>query len=401
MNRGTLLVAVAMVPPAGPPAQSGPTLPDTLFHYTPVGLPAHFNAAGVQALDNTPANNPITDAGATLGRVLFYDTHLSANNTVACASCHVQAAGFSDPRTLSVGFAGGETRRNSMGLANARYYRSGRFFWDERAETLEHQVLMPIQDPVEMGMTLEALEKTLRSLDYYPRLFQEAFGTSTVTSERISNALAQFVRSLVSYQTPYDEGRAQVNSPFDDFPNFTEEENLGKQTFFRGSGRSSCAGCHMQGGRGRGRGGGRQGERNTAIFFVQGTANNGLDADRGGDDGRGEVTGRARDDGEFKTPSLRNVEFTAPYMHDGRFATLEEVMTHYSSGIQNHPNLDNRLRGRGRGRGRSGQAAGDAAEEQVGGLNLSDARQRALVAFLKTLTDVTLLQDVRFSDPFR
>ena len=132
-----------------------------------------------------------------------------------------------------------------------------------------------------------------------------------------------------------------------------------------------------------------------AIMFVQGTMNNGLDAERGGDDGRGEITGRDRDDGEFKTPSLRNIELTAPYMHDGRFATLEEVVEHYSSGIQNHPNLDFRLRRRGRG----GQ--GDSEEQRTLRLNLSEEQQAALVVFLKTLTDGTFVQDVRFSDPFQ
>ena len=394
---GSIFVAVAMVPPIASPEQPGPTLPDTLFHYTPVDLPAHFNTPRVAALDNTPADNAITNAGATLGRVLFYDIQLSANNTVACASCHVQAAGFSDPRTLSVGFEGGHTRRNSMGLTNARYYRNGRFFWDERAETLEQQVLMPIQDPVEMGMTLEVLEQKLQELNYYPQLFRDAFRTSTVTSDRIAKALAQFVRSLVSYQSRYDEGLANANSVLDDFPSVTAEENIGKRVFLRGSGRVSCSGCHMNDGRGRGRGGRGQEGRNTAVFQVQGARNIGLDADRGGDDGRGEVTGRDRDDGEFKAPSLRNVELTGPYMHDGRFATLEDVVTHYSSGIQSHPNLDFRLRRRDRG----GQGRRGAQQVQARGLNLSELQQRGLVAFLKTLTDDTLVHDIRFSDPFR
>ena len=155
------------------------------------------------ALDNTPDSNPVTDAGATLGRVLFYDPRLSANDRVACASCHIQAFGFSDTARLSLGFAGGRTRRHSMGLANARLYRSGRFFWDERAASLEAQVVMPIEDATEMGMPLGALATKLAATPYYPPLFRAAFGTPEVTGDRVARALAQFVRALVSSESRF------------------------------------------------------------------------------------------------------------------------------------------------------------------------------------------------------
>lgn len=201
-------------------AQFVPDLPETPYNYSQITLPQHFSVNAFPANlpqnavtdnDNTPADNPITDAGATLGRVLFYERKLSANETVACATCHQQEFAFTDPLALSVGFEGGTTRRRSMSLINARFYESGKFFWDERADTLEDQVLEPIQDHVEMGLTLEELVTVVESQDYYPDLFTDAFGDSEVTTDRISRALAQFVRSIVSYRSKYDEGRAQVN----------------------------------------------------------------------------------------------------------------------------------------------------------------------------------------------
>ena len=183
--------------------REGPTLPDAPYEYTDADLtlPAHFTADGpdgIAATDNTPYDNPATDDGATLGRVLFYDTRLSANDSVSCASCHLQRHGFSDPRRFSVGFDGRSTRRHAMSLTNARYYARGRFFWDERAETLEAQVLVPIEDPIEMGLPLEALEEKLRAAPYYPPLFERAFGSRAITADRIARALAQFVRALAS-----------------------------------------------------------------------------------------------------------------------------------------------------------------------------------------------------------
>jgi cytochrome c peroxidase len=218
-----------------------------------VNLPAHFltNAPGplptsINGLDNTPANNPITNAGATLGRVLFYDRNLSQNRTISCASCHQAGNGFSDPSVLSIGFNGGHTRRHSMTLINARYYQRARFFWDERAATLEEQVLMPFQDNVEMGLTMTTLVDRVNEQYYYPELFANAFGSSTINSDVISKALAQFVRSIVSYNSKYDTGRALVNGPGQPFPNFTAQENQGKQLFFQTipNGGGACFACH-------------------------------------------------------------------------------------------------------------------------------------------------------------
>jgi cytochrome c peroxidase len=356
-------------------------LPDVPYDYESLDLPGHFTTdvpgqplpTSINGTDNTPDDNPITNEGATLGRVLFYDKNLSANGTISCASCHKQDKGFSDDAVLSLGFDGGKTGRHSMTLINARFYQRGRFFWDERAATLEEQVLMPFQDPVEMGMTLEQVVSTVAGQEFYAPLFLDAFGTSDVTEERISRALAQFVRSIVSYSSKYDEGRSMSRSPGANFPNFTAEENLGKSIFFQtiDNGGGACFGCH------------------TTEAFISanpGPQNNGLDAVSTTDNGAGDVFNNPIFIGRFKTTSLRNIELTAPYMHDGRFSSLEEVVEHYNSGIQDHPTLSPALT----------DDNGDPVR-----LNLSDAEKSALVAFLKTLTDHSLSEDKKWSNPFQ
>ncbi len=343
-------------------------LPASPFNYAAPVLPAKFLQPPILGQDNLPATNLTTDIGATLGRVLFYDKRLSTNQTVACASCHQREHGFSDPRPFSVGFNGGLTGRNSMGLSNARWYQRKKFFWDERAATLEDQTLMPIQNSVEMGMTLQALTNRLAAEPFYTNLFTQTFGTPEVTSERISKALAQFVRSIVSTQSKYDMGVTN------NFANFTTEENLGRQIFFGQVGSATCSTCH--------------GSDN----FVPGANinNNGLENPYV-DKGVGALTGLASDEGLFKVPSLRNIELTAPYMHDGRFATLEEVVEFYDSGVVAHPNLSPPLRvppG-------NGAASGTPLR-----LNLTPTQKAALVAFMKTLTDTSVTTDEKFSDPF-
>lgn len=341
-------------------------LPVVAYNYSDIDLPIHFSDNDVLIADNTPNNNPTTDEGATLGRVLFYDKSLSLNGTTACASCHTQETGFTDPKQFSVGFEGGLTGRNSMSLSNARFYQPGHFFWDERAETLEDQVLMPIQDQVEMGMTLDSLVIRLAATDYYPTLFQEAFGDATITSERISFALAQFVRSMVSYESPFDVAvEANGGDTDGNLPGMSALENLGKNIFF---GRGNCDNCHE-----------------TTLFIAEEAFNTGLDANTGLDDGVGAISGRQNQLGLFKVPSLRNVELGAPYMHDGRFQTLREVVEFYNNGVQDHPNLSNEMTGR---------------NGQIRRLNLDNEEIEALVAFMESLTDQEFVTDDKFSDPF-
>jgi cytochrome c peroxidase len=345
-----------------------PTLPTTVFNYSTFALPAYLATPNITGQINTPNNNPITDNGATLGRVLFYDKALSANGTISCASCHQQAFSFSDPAQFSTGFAGGKTTRNSMSLLNAKYYTNGRFFWDERSASAEAQASRPFVHPVEMGMTMAGVVTKLQSLSYYPALYQKAFGNTTIDSAKTVRAIAQFVRSMVAYRSKYDTGRgalpANANATTTNFTNFTAQENQGKQIFF---GVGNCAACH-----------------GSDAFTSPNARNNGLDLVYS-DNGVGTVNNNATQNGFFKSPSLRGIEKSAPYMHDGRFATLEQVVEHYNSGVKAHPNLSPPLR---------------LPNGQARRLNLSAADKAALVAFLKTLTDTGIATDVKYANPF-
>ncbi len=339
-----------------------PALPTTNADYVAYAvdnLPSYFQpGTDVGDANNTPVDNQITNAGATLGRALFYDQRLSHNDSTSCASCHVQENGFSDPDQLSVGFEGGLTGRHSMGLSNAAFYERGRFFWDERAATLEDQVLGPIQDTVEMGSNLDQLRGELAATEFYPVLFGEAFGSPEVTNDKIADALAQFVRSMASYQSKYDEARDRgaVGTPGYRSA-LTALERQGS-AIFHGTGR--CNQCH---------------ESDAQI--VDAPRNIGLDADNSADEGAG--------DGRFKVPSLRNVAVREGYMHDGRFSTLEEVIDFYSTDIQDNPDLGIAL-----------QIAGNRPIR----FNFSPVEKAALIAFLGTLTDDTFLSSDLFSDPF-
>jgi len=356
--------------PAIEDALAALNLPSTFFAYANQQLPNYLLTPNIVGQDNTPADNAVTDQGATLGRVLFYDKTLSLNKTVSCASCHKQELGFSDSAVLSKGFLGGLTARNSMSLVNARYYPAKHFFWDERAATLEAQVLTPIQNSVEMGMQLDTLVNRLKATKHYPVLFAKAFGDTSINSDRISKALSQFVRSIISYKSKYDAGRSQVPPGADPvqtpYNNFTAQENQGKQLFF--SPLTACATCH-----------------GTETFTAPGNRNDGIE-NPSVDEGVGGVTNIIAQVGNFKVPSLKNIELTAPYMHDGRFATLEQVVEHYNSGIQANTNLAPQLKNP------------DGTPKR---LNLSDEQKASLVAFLKTLTDTAITTDEKFSNPFK
>jgi len=339
---------------------TAPVLPATSYPYSDASapLPAHFrvdNSVTGPAIgfDNTPATNPTSDAGATLGRVLFYDPRLSVNDRASCSSCHKQAFGFADNAQFSRGFAGALTARHSMGLANARFYQLGRFFWDQRAATLEDQTLQPIQDANEMGSKLEDVVTKLAVTPYYRPLFQAAFGTPEITSDRISRAIAQFVRSMVSSNSRLDSAFTADGTP--DFSRFTDEERLGRDVFIN---KGNCAACHVS---------------NAVVSDAPHSI--GLDAT---------ITDIGDGNGRFKAPSLRNVAVRPPYMHDGRFQTLEQVVDFYDTGVQNVPGLDSRLRT-------------GAGPKQ---LNLTPEERSALVAYMRTFTDNVFLTAPRFSNPF-
>jgi cytochrome c peroxidase len=272
----------------------------------------------------------------------------------------VQAHGFADPNRFSRGFQGGLTDRHAMNLVNLRFHPKGRFFWDERGGNLESMVLLPVENRLEMGLDLERLPDILARDPRYAELFGQAFGDPAITNERIARSLAQFLRSMVSWQSKYDGGRTRANKAADDFVNFTVQENRGKALFLR-----NCSLCHLP--------------DQEAHFVMTEPVNTGLDDDTERTDGGvGDITANPRDVGRFKSPSLRNVEVAGPYMHDGRFPTLEAVIDHYSSGGKKHPNRDVRIQP----------------------LHFTDSEKAALIAFLKTLTDRTFLEDPRFSDPF-
>lgn len=255
-----------------------------------------------------------------------------------------------------------------MALANARYYANRAFFWDQRAATLEDQVLMPIQDHIEMGLTLDELMDRLRNHPFYPYLYEKAFGDSAITEDRTARAMAQFVRSMVSYRAPYDVGREQVASHLDPFPNFTEEENLGKEVYYHPE-LGNCGSCHLP-----------------DVFSSADVFNIGLDLEYD-DKGIGSATGRTELNGFFKSTSLRNIALTAPYMHDGRFLTLEEVVDSYNEEVQEHPYLSPEMR----------MWEPDGPPRP---LFLSDDEKAALVAFLHTLTDLEMAEDEKWSNPF-
>jgi cytochrome c peroxidase len=323
-------------------------------------------------VDNTLSANPITNEGATLGRVLFYDKALSVNNKIACASCHHQDKAFTDGASSSEGFNGEHTRRNSMSTVNLRYFRDKKMFWDLRAADLETQVLIPIQDHIEMGFSsIGQLETKLRGLSYYPSLFKSAFGNTEINGGKISRALSQFLRSIVSFNSKYDQGLAN------NFASFTTEELNGKQLVIR----ANCVECHS--------------DFTTIVAKTNPTFiiadNSGLNTGAGSnnaldivysDNGIGELSKQSKDMGTFKIPTLRNVALTAPYMHDGRFTTLEQVIEHYNTGAKNHPNRGIQI--------------------PDGGYKfLATADKAAIIAFLKTLTDQSLITDKKFSNPFK
>lgn len=354
----TVVVSLAGQSWAVPGVPVLPTTPYDYVGYAVTNIPAYWKTGGILARNNTPDDNPITNAGAALGRALFYDNRLSHDNGTSCASCHRQENDFSDPNQFSEGFDGEFTPRHSIGLSNNAYYSRGKYFWDERAATLEAQVLQPIENAVEMGSTLAEVRGKLAATSFYPQLFQQAFGSPEITDERISMAMGQFVRSMVSYQSKFDQ--AVAASPNPNFPDyaavFTEQEQLGAEIFHRNS---SCSACHA-----------------SNLQVANNTHNIGLDLTNEEDAGAG--------DGKFKTPSLRNSAVRNGFMHDGRFTTLEEVVEFYVSGIQANPFLDTRL----------------VTAQQFGTFNLNTEEKAALVAFLNTLTDNTFLTSDLFSDPF-
>ncbi|WP_157501540.1 cytochrome-c peroxidase [Echinicola vietnamensis] len=323
-----------------------------------------------------PANNPLTEEGVALGRMLFYEKQLSIDGTMACASCHQQAKAFTDGKKISTGVNGTPGDKNAMSLANLHW--TSRFFWDGRAASLEEQALQPIEDHREMNLPIAEAVARLQADENYPERFEKAFGSNQITETMIGKALAQFMRTLISGDSRFDQWiRGEVE--------FTEQEQLGMELFFthpepslhiRGG---NCGDCHL--------GFLTSGDRNNLLGFH----NNGLDQDAYLEEGLAAVTGLPKDKGKFKAPTLRNIALTAPYMHDGRFETLTEVLEHYDEHIQMNSTLDILIL--------------EASNETIAPgenikLYLTDGEKEAILSFLHTLTDEKFITNPKFSDPF-
>jgi cytochrome c peroxidase len=337
---------VVIVPqPEEPQDTTKPYKPTPYFVQIPLGFP------------DMPVSidNPLTVEGVALGRKLFHDNILSKNNTQSCASCHNQLNGFTDNgKQFSQGASGQLGTRNSMPLFNLAWVEKfakteHRFFWDGGAKDLESQALGPITNPLEMEETLANVILKLRNHPEYPGLFKKAFGSDSITTQMMIRALAQFERTIVSGNTRFDRFRM-----FQDMTELTEQERRGF-SLFNDEDKADCFHCH---------------NLNSAFSSDFLFHNNGHQSP---DKGLALITNNPEDNGKFRTPTLRNLALTAPYMHDGRFATLEEVVEFYNSGasrvypadpfITKHPN----------------------------GLGLTDDEKKDLVAFLKTLTDSALI----------
>lgn len=347
-------------------------LPDTPYVTTPYQFT--FDETLLPRM-RLPEDNPLTNEGVYLGRMLFYDPILSADSTQSCGSCHNQQMAFSDNgKRVSTGIRGLEGPRNSMPIFNLAWHTDG-FFWDGRSEILRHQALIPIEDPLEMDETIGNMLVKLNRSSRYLEEFKKAFGAEEIDEELVGKALEQFMLSIVSVDSKYDRVKRGLDS-------FTNQEKVGQRIFnaesitmdeepdpsnpvnFGGD----CFHCHAG-----------------DLFMIREFTCNGLPASTLDDRGRGAITNNALDDYKFKTVSLRNIELTAPYMHDGRFNSLEEVVQHYLGPMENSACslVDEPLM--------------HALQDSV---YLSNNHKAALVAFLKTLTDESLLIDERYSNPF-
>ena len=316
-----------------------PIISFTTYNYLDT-YPAHVQEA-LAASDNMPSSNPITNAGANLGRVLFYDKQLSRNGTTSCSSCHQQQNSFSDSAALSSGLDGGSTSRHSMSLLNIRFYKTGKMFWDERAASVEKQALQPIQNHVEMDLTLALLESKVKLLPYYPSLFQKAFGSALIDSLLIAKTLAQFERSIVTYQSKYDRVKQGLET-------FTSAEAAGEQLFLTVPANRTCASCH------------------TPPMFITSSPSAPFGLADTNDIG-------IKNRNNFKSSSLRNISVRSNLFHNGSVANVQAMLTAVNPGT---------------------------GKQAIPLHFLRTADIANMMAFLSTLTDRTILTEPKFSDPF-
>jgi cytochrome c peroxidase len=324
-------------------------------------IPSHFPDMII------PLDNPMTVEGVALGRKLFYEEMLSGDNTISCATCHAPTNSFTDPNQFSTGIDGIQGNRNSMALVNLGWQKF--FFWDGRSSSLEEQILEPIPNPIEMHQSWKDAVTKLNNNVNYRNLFYKAFGEPGIDSIKVTKAIAQFIRTMISGESKYDvmykfENSLSLSSTDQTIlPTVTPEEWAGYDLFKSLNG-ADCLHCH------------------SGVFMhINKFSNNGMDATFS-DPGRGGITGNPNDMGRFKIPTLRNIALTAPYMHDGRFATLDQVIDHYSTGLVASPTIDPLME-----------------HLASSGVQLDSQERDLLKKFLMTLTDYNFVNNPKFQDP--
>jgi len=309
-----------------------------------------------------PADNPMTEEGVELGRKLFFEERLSGDNSQACASCHIPSASFSDTVAFSIGIDGIAGNRNTMPIVNLGWMTT--LFWDGRAADVENQALSPVVNPMEMHAKWSDVASKLQADALYPSLFEQVFGTATIDSFMVTKALAQFMRTLIAGNSPFDKylntgvsgwNTADQTAAYEGFSIFMDET------------KGDCFHCH--------------GDSFNPLWADNIFHNNGLDATFA-DNGLGNITGNSFDNGKFKTPTLRNLVFTKPYMHDGRFNTLQEVINHYSSGLVSSPTIDPLMK-----------------HLPNGGTQMNPSDKYRLLMFLVSLSDSSFVNNPAFQDP--
>lgn len=315
-----------------------------------------------------PADNIASEEGVALGRMLFFDTRLSKNEAQSCGSCHSPSASFSDTTAFSVGVDGLPGGRNAMPIINVAWMLDG-LFWDGRSSSIENQAYEPVVNPIEMHETWPNAIAKLQADNLYPSLFEQVFGTSIIDSINVSKAIAQFERTLITGNSPFDKfiaGNFAIGSSGWSVAN--EQLAFEGFTIFMDESKGDCFHCH--------------GDQFNPLWTDNIYHNNGLDASFT-DNGLGDITSNPSDNGKFKTPTLRNLAFTAPYMHDGRFNTLNEVIMHYSTGLQNSATIDPLMKQVG-----------------SGGVQLTPQEQNSLMWFLLSLSDSSFVNNPAFQNPW-
>jgi len=338
---------------------------------------SEFSAPFNFGLFESPPNNPMTVEGIELGRKLFYETRLSRDATISCSSCHQQSKAFTDGKTVAIGIDDQKGDRSTMSLVNL-LWSTQNMFWDGRAGSIEEQVLQPIANPKEMDLPVDQAVARLNDIRSYRDEFKIAFGARKIRKEHVAKALAQFIRSLVSQDSRYDKflnGELQLS----------DSELSGMQSFFthpdpsvalRGS---NCGDCH------------RNFLTDGFKDAYEGFANNGIDDEDNLENGLFGITGNPLDKGKFKVPTLRNIALTAPYMHDGRFETLEEILDHYNEHIRESTTLDLLI---------SSASNEPRKYDDPIGLKLTEAEKKNIIAFMHTLTDSTFIANEKHANPF-